>query len=373
MAKNFSLKDQLFNEQKVGYLAGLFRANDPQFDHGFEARCLSQFPKLELKERIAWIAECLIPALPDSFPDAAAVIEAALPPPLDPTLRDDDFGDFIFCPLGDYAVLRGLETHPDRALDLLEAVTQRFSMEYAIRHFLNRWPDRTYVRLTQWADHPSYHVRRLVSEGTRPRLPWGAGIATDPARALPLLDHLHADPTRFVTRSVANHLNDISKKDAGTVLEALNHWKSAGKQQDKELAWMTRHALRDLVKKGNPQALTLLGYDPQVQVDATITLPDAAVIGGAVELTTTLTSATALPVLVDYLVTFARPDGRSRQKVHKLAVAHLEAGEPLTLTKRHKLPADATTYSLHPGPHEFAIQINGVIRARATVQLTAAS
>ncbi|WP_407492685.1 DNA alkylation repair protein [Pseudooceanicola sp. MF1-13] len=371
MAKNFSLKDQLFNAEKVSYLAGLFRAQNPEFDPNFETRCLSRFPELELKERIAWIAECLVPALPDDFPEAADQITAALPPPLDPTLRDDDFGDFIFCPLGEYAVLRGLEDHPDRALVLLEEVTQRFSMEYAIRHFLKRWPDRTYARLNDWAEHSSYHVRRLVSEGTRPRLPWGAGITTDPAHALPLLDRLHSDPTRFVTRSVANHLNDISKKDAAPVLRALTAWSEAGRQEPKELAWMTKHALRDLVKKGDPQALRLLGYDPGAELGVALSLPATAQIGEAVQITTTLTSATDLAVLVDYVMTFARPGGRSRQKVHKLAITNLDAGQPLSLTKRHKLPADATTYSLHPGPHEIAIQVNGIIRTRGIVTLTA--
>ena len=116
MAKGFSLKAQLFKAQKVGYLAGLFRTQDPNFDPEFESRCLSRFPELELKERISWIAECLIPALPRDFPTAAETIVAALPPPLDPSLRDDDFGDFIFCPLGDYAVTVGLENHRDTSL-----------------------------------------------------------------------------------------------------------------------------------------------------------------------------------------------------------------------------------------------------------------
>ena len=163
MAKGFSLKDDLFNAETVGGLATRFRVQDASFDPGFEARVLARFPELELKQRIDWIAECLIEALPDTFPEAADRIEAALPPPLDPTKTDDDFGQFINAPLGEVAVKRGLEDHRDCALDLLEAVTQRFSMEYAIRPFLNRWPDETMARLTQWAGHSHYHVRRLVS------------------------------------------------------------------------------------------------------------------------------------------------------------------------------------------------------------------
>lgn len=369
MAKGESLGDQLFNAEKVGYLAGLFRAVDPGFDPEFEARCLSRFPELALKARIAWIAECLVPALPADFSAAAALIAAALPPPLDPALSDNDFGDFIFAPLGDYAVLRGLEGHRDLALDLIELLTQRFSMEYAIRHFLNRWPDATYDRLADWVAHPHYHVRRLVSEGTRPRLPWGVGIATDPSRALPLLDRLYADRTRFVTRSVANHLNDISKIDARPVLGALNRWHKADEQVPGELAWMTRHALRDLVKKGHPGALSLLGYPMEVIVQADLDLPATARIGGTLDFAVTLSCRQDLPVIVDYVITFARPGGRTRQKVHKLAVTQLKAGQPLRLAKSHRLPDDATTYALHPGPHEVSVQVNGRIRAGGIVTL----
>ncbi|EAQ01834.1 hypothetical protein OB2597_00415 [Pseudooceanicola batsensis HTCC2597] len=370
MAGGYSLKDQLFNAEKVGYLAGLFRAVDPGFDPGFEGNCLRRFPDLELKQRIAWIAECLGPALPADFPAAAAMIEAALPPPLDPTRTDDDFGDFIFAPLGDYAVIHGLEHHRTRALDLLEALTQRFSMEYAIRHFINRWPDETFDRFGAWAGHPNYHVRRLVSEGSRPKLPWGAGIATDPARPLPLLDRLHGDPARFVTRSVANHLNDLSKIDAAPVLATLIRWREEGRQDRRELDWMTRHALRDLVKKGHSGALTLLGYRVEGHIEAELALPGTARIGERLDFAVTLRCDEDLPVLVDYVMRCPRPGGKERVKVHRLKMARLGAGRPLTLTKSHRLPADASTYRLHPGPHRIAIQVNGRIRATGTVTLT---
>lgn len=370
MAQGYSLKDQLFNADRVGYLAGLFRAVDPGFDPDFEARVLARFPELELKQRIAWIAENLVPVLPGDFPAAADMIAAALPPPLDPTRSDDDFGDFIFAPLGEYAVLQGLEDHPARALDLIEALTQRFSMEYAIRPFINRWPDATFDRLEDWAGHDSYHVRRLVSEGTRPRLPWGIGITTDMARPLPLLDRLHADRARFVTRSVANHVNDISKKDVRPVLAALNRWKAAGQQDPAELAWITRHALRDLVKKGHPGAMSLLGYRMEAIITGDLDLPANARIGETLEFSVTLTCPEDQPVLVDYVLHFAGPGDRRRRKVHKLAVTELKAGTPLTLAKRHKLPAQSSTYTLHPGPHEIEIQVNGRIRATGVVELT---
>lgn len=369
MAGGYSLKDELFNADTVGDLAAGFRRADPKFDPGFEARVLSRFPELELKARIDWIADCLIEALPEGFPEAADVISDALPPPLDPTRSDDDFGRFIYAPLGEYAVKRGLEQHRDRALDLIEEITQRFSMEYAIRPFLNRWPDDTMARLAQWASHSNYHVRRLVSEGTRPKLPWGIGIGLPAGGALPLLDRLHRDRTRFVTRSVANHLNDISKKDADLVVATLRRWRDDPQQDPKELDWITRHALRDLVKKGHPGALSLLGYRPDAAIEAALTLPPSARIGETLEFSVSLTSRDDLPVLVDYAIGFVRATG-VRRKVHKLSVGQITAGKPLNLKKKHKLPANASTYQLYPGPHEVEIMVNGRVRASGLVEFT---
>ena len=370
MAGGYSLKDDLFNAESVSALAAGFRAADPGFDADFEARVLSRFPDLELKQRIDWIADCVITALPLPFPELAARIIAALPPPLDPTKTDNDFGRFIYAPLGEVAVKHGLEDHRDLSLDLIEEVTQRFSMEYAIRPFLNRWPVETMARMNQWTRHPNYHVRRLVSEGTRPKLPWGIGITLPPGAAMPLLDQLHADPARFVTRSVANHLNDISKTDAAAVVAALKRWRTDDRQQSKELAWITRHALRDLVKKGDPDALAMLGYRTDTPIRADLTLPDTAQIGEAFDLQVTLSADEDQPVLVDYAIAFIRPTG-VRRKVHKMTVATISADTPLTLTKRHKLPANATTYSLHPGPHQVELLVNGRVRATSVVTLTA--
>ena len=283
MAQNFSLKDQLFNAEKTRYLAGLFSRADPSFDAvAFEGQVMSRLPDLELKERMAWIAECLRQAVPGDLPQIAPVLLRALPPPLDPTKTDDDFGDFIFAPLGDWVVAVGLD-HPDLALDVLEELTQRFSMEWAIRPFLNQYPDQVLARMQDWCGHSSYHVRRLVSEGTRPRLPWGQAVGLKLTDPLPLLDRLHSDPTRYVTRSVANHLNDITKKDPELVLGRLQGWAAAEQQDQAELRWMTSHTLRGLVKSGYPDAMKMLGYDPDAEVAVTVEVIGDARIGSALD------------------------------------------------------------------------------------------
>jgi 3-methyladenine DNA glycosylase AlkC len=287
----------------------------------------------------------------------ADALEAAMPAPLDASRKDDDFGRFIHAVHGVLIARHGLE-QPERALDALYAATQRFSMEYAIRPYLNRWPEETLARMEDWARDDHYHVRRLVSEGTRPKLPWGRKVEIDPRRPLALLDVLHADPTRFVTRSVANHLNDVSKIAPEAVVGRLRDWKAQGAQEARELDWMTRHALRTAVKRGEGPALALLGYEGgRVRARLEVLTPEVA-IGGVLEFAVTLEAEARLPVMVDYRLRYARPKGTA-EKVFKLKVAEVRPGGALRLVKRHRLLGDATTYKLHPGVHGITVQVNG--------------
>ncbi len=369
--KNFSLKDQLFNADSLGDLAAEYAAGLPGFDAAaFREKALSGVPERTLVACIDWFADCLEPYLAPDFPTMAEQLEAMMPPPLDPGLSDDDFGRFIHAVPGVLAVRHGLEDHRERALDLLHIATKRFSMEFYIRPFLNRWPDETLERLLTWVRDDNYHVRRLVSEGTRPKLPWAKAIDVGPDRTMDLLDHLHADPTRFVTRSVANHLNDIAKTQPDLVLSALQRWNDAGRQAEKELAWMNRHALRTLIKDGHGDAMAHLGYRGDAPVEATLELTaDKARIGEALDLAVTLQSKNDLPVVVDYRLRFARPNGKTAEKVFKLKITELKAGKPMTVRKSHKLKGNATTFTLHPGAHALTVQVNGVDRANAAFEL----
>ncbi len=375
MAEKFSLKDHLFNRDTVGYLAGLFAAADRGFPRDrFIDDAVAAFPSLELKARIAHMADVLSTCLPSDFGAAADLIEASLPPPLDPSRTDDDFGHFIFAPLGDYVVMHGLERHFARAMQAIEALTQRFSMEFAIRPFLNRWPDETMAILTVWADHPSYHVRRLVSEGTRARLPWAGRIDIGSDRTLPLLHRLYADPARFVTRSVANHLNDIAKADPDLAVATIARWSAEGRQGPDEMNWIARHALRTLVKDGHGPALAQLGYaqGADIRVARLALAATRLPIGGVLEFTVQLVAPRDCRAVVDYRIDFARPAGRRGQKVFKLKSLPLSGGLEMALTKRHPLKDGATTFTLHPGRHCLSVQVNGLILAEAAFDLTPA-
>jgi 3-methyladenine DNA glycosylase AlkC len=368
--ERFSLKDHLFNAEKVAYLGGLLEPVVPDFDRDrFERQVVDAMPALELKQRIALIASVLGEHLATDFPAAAAQIRAALPPPLDPSLKDDDFGDFIFAPFGKYIEDNGTDDY-DTAMGLLRDLTMRFSMEGSIRPFIEMRPEETLQQFETWARDPNYHVRRLVSESTRPRLPWAPRINLDPGAPMPLLDILHADGTRYVTRSVANHLNDISKIEPVLALEALSRWREEGRQDAKELSWMESHALRTLVKKGDPASLTFLGFPPLPPVTGHIVIAEKRVpIGKALAFDVTLTATADTALIVDYAIGFSKRNGEVGRRVFKLRKLQMGAGENVSLTKSHPLKGDATTYRLYPGRHTVELLANGTPLATADFNL----
>ena len=372
MSDRFSLKDHLFNAETIGQLAQEYASAINGFDtDSFVANCVDGFPERELLQRLDWIADCLEPWLPEAFPAMAETLEAAMPPELDPTLKDDDFGQFIHAVPGILAVRHGLEDHRERSLDLIHAATRRFSMEAYIRPFIDRWPEETFARLETWTADPNYHVRRLVSEGTRARLPWSGRLKIDPLRPLPLLDRLYADPTRYVTRSVANHLNDITKIDASAVYDRLERWRV--QTPSPELEWLTAHALRSEIKAGDPRAMAALGYSAEADVtlDGFAITPGEIEIGGTAEITATLSAPDATPVIVDYVMQFRKANGSLAPKVFKLKQTEIKPGKPLGLKKRHRFKGDATTFTLYPGPQQVSLQVNGRIIGTLDFALTA--
>ncbi len=350
------MKDQLFNEGKVRYLAGLFGGSIG--GERFIAEVMAKLPELELKARITHISEVLAGHLPEDFGAAAKVIKAALPAPLDPMKSDDDFGDFIFSPLGAYVASNGLD-ELGVALPLLREITKRFSVEFDIRHFLNAHPRVTMAALAEWAVDESYHVRRLASEGTRPVLPWGVKVGLSLGEPIGLLDRLYYDRTRFVTRSVANHLNDITKKDPELVLRTLGRWREESKQVAAELDWMERHALRTLVKKGHVGALERLGYRASPEVLVQMRFSEAVEIGEVGVLEVSIEAKRDERLMVDYVIEFVKANGARRAKVFKLKKLDVAAGERVDLTKNHKFLKGASTFTHFAGVQMIYMQING--------------
>ena len=361
----FSLKDQLFNAETVSLLAEPFgeaRIFDAKV---FVARVTRDLPPLELKERINLIADVLVDTLPDDFPEAVQAIRMCLPPPLDPSKTDDDFGHFIYAPLGVFVEKRGMDNHLELSLDLLEDLTQRFSMEFSIRAFLNQWPTETLARMNRWTRHENYHVRRLACEGLRPRLPWGQSIPQVSQDRLPVLTALHSDKTRFVTRSIANHLNDIAKSEPDVVIQLLDDWLQREQQTAKELDWIRRHALRGLIKEGHPAAMAHLGYDADLAItEASIEMrPHQLDIGSKANVVAEFVVPEAGPIIVDYVIDFSRDAGRKSRKVFKMKVLKAKYNQKVQLQKTHLFKKDATTFTHKPGQHRLGLQINGRIVA----------
>jgi 3-methyladenine DNA glycosylase AlkC len=279
---------------------------------------------------------------------------------------------WVVWPLGEFVARRGLD-HPQRALAALHAMTQRFSAEFAIRPFIERHPALVFDTLHRWTRDPSPHVRRLVSEGSRPRLPWGLQLrqlVADPSPTLPLLEALQDDPSEYVRRSVANHLNDIAKDHPGRVADWLEqHLPGAGRERRALL----RHASRSLIKRGDPRVLALWGVGAPLRGDAHLALSPATLqLGDTLALSVTLTSRARRPqpLLIDYAVHHVKADGRCSPKVFKGWTLELAAGETRALQKRHAI-RPITTRRYFSGTHRVELQVNGRVMAEARFDLQA--
>jgi len=369
--KTFSLKDRLFNAETVGLLAAGLKQADPSFrGRAFEKEVLEQFPQLELKACIECMADALVSYLPTSFSKATKILRRALPEPLDPNLGDNDFGQFIWAVPSEFAARQGCTRKRLKlSLELMRETTKRFSAEFAIRPFLKTFPKETYVFLKECAKDDNYHVRRLASEGTRPNLPWGLRINLPVDQTIAMLDTLHADPTRFVARSVANNLNDISKSEPEQVLSTLKRWKKMAVQEQQELDWMTRHALRGLVKTDHAGALAMLGYPvkPAFKLSK-IDCANVVKIGNSLNWSATLTSEKRQNLKIVLRIDFLKANGSHSPKVFALKDISASKGETLALKKRVAFKA-MTTRALYPGEHLVELVVNGVARGKSSFML----
>jgi 3-methyladenine DNA glycosylase AlkC len=368
MPKNkekFSLKDELFNATKVQKVAQEIKAVHSSFDtEAFSDEVLASFPELELKERMYHMRDMFKKYLPSDYVEATNILIEALPKELDTNKYDNDFGDFIYAPYSEFVVAYGCcDEHLDFSLHALRKMTKRFSVEFAIRGFINHYPKETLAMLGQCALSCNYHERRLASEGLRIKLPWAKKITLDYHEAMQLLEKLYYDKTRYVTRSVANHLNDISKIDALLVIETLKRWKSTKRQEPKEMDYIINHALRTLVKQGNEEALSLLGYEkyPEIVVGELKLLSSSVKVGEALVFDVTIEAKKDVKLMIDYLIHFQTKLGALSTKVHKLKKLELKKGESIILQKKHLFRANMSTRTLYSGEHKVELQINGTI------------
>ena len=342
----------------------------------FAALAVQGLEALELKARAMQVCDALQATLPARFETAAGLLEAALAPATTddaitpPAGLHDGLRGWVLWPVGEFVARQG-QAQPARALATLHALTQRFTAEFAIRPFIVWHPALCFDTFARWQHDPSVHVRRLVSEGSRPRLPWGLrlqALVQDPSPTLPLLRTMQDDPSEYVRRSVANHLNDIAKDNPGVVAAWLHEHLPGASAQRRALL---RHASRTLIKQGHAPALQAWGLGQALQGTARLQLtPRRVLLGGAVQLTLTLRSnaARAQRLAVDYAVHHVKADGSLSPKVFKGWTLELAPGATLTLTRQHAL-RPITTRRYHAGRHEIAVQVNGVEVSRGAFTL----
>lgn len=324
--------------------------------------------ELELKARMRQITLKLGAQLPEAFSEAVAVLFAI----------DESCVGFPYLFFPDFVEVFGsAEADWPLAMQALERFTPKSSAEFAVRSFIERDPERMMRQMAQWAEHENEHVRRLASEGCRPRLPWGQALPMfkrDPAPILPILERLKADPSLYVRKSVANNLNDIAKDHPALVLELARRWKDAHPHTD----WIVRHGCRTLIRKGGPEALALFGYAAASEGESLATSaalsaePAVLRIGDSSELRYELTIREGEPakVRVEYGIDFVKAGGRTSRKLFLLADKTVPGGAQIGGTRRHAW-ADLTTRRHYPGEHRIVLLINGVEAAETVLTLQA--
>ncbi len=365
-----ALKDS-FSIEKPQQIADMICAIYPSFaKQAFIAQCLQDYLPLSLTQRSALIADHLYRYLPNELHRALEIIVSSLGPRLDAE-QGIGMAPFVYLPYVQFIAKYGLE-YFDASMAAQYELTQRFTAEFSIRPFLEKYPEKTLSVLAKWTQDASPHVRRLVSEGTRPRLPWASRLPAfqaDPEPVLRLLESLKDDPVLYVRRSVANNLNDISKDNPEQVALVATRWL---KNASSERQWIVTHALRSAIKRNERWALEVLGYHgkPDVEITTISLLPLRLSIGEKLTVAFTLknTSKKPMGLLVDFRIHYCKANGSTSGKVFKLKTATFLIGEEKTFRKTVSF-ADMTTRKHYAGDHRIEVIVNGVTIPLGSVQL----
>lgn len=360
--------NELINVTVLAALARQFRRAAP--DRGFAhltAITSVELDALNLRARSDLVAAALQLDLPDSYAPSAIIIRAAL--------EDPKFSGWGIWPVTEavatLALADGRPSAFNDGLALLTQLSPRLTSEFAIRRFLEADLTRSIPIVTEWTSHPDPAVRRLASEGTRPFLPWAIrvrSILADPESTIPILDALKNDDSDYVSRSVANHLNDLSRENADLVVALLENWLQTPEQRTH---WIARHGLRTLIKRAHPGALALMGFAPAALTVSDRVLAQKVVVApGSLEFAFDITNHGDAPaaVAVDYVIHFMKSNGGQSEKVFKLAVKTLQPGATASFVKRHGFQP-RTTRVHYPGAHGLEIQVNGVRSGRTEFSL----
>ncbi len=347
------LKDQYYLWSFYEKLGGVLKSHLPDFDEkDFLAEVRNRdIVTQDLKTKMYESARLMHQFLPEGFKHQISVV----------TVLGPEFGSLEGMFLPAWVELFGIENLRE-SVEALKKLTRYSSSEFAIRPFIVE--DKKYVlsKMLQWADDRDEHVRRLSSEGCRPRLPWAMALTDlkkDPEPILPILNKLKEDESLYVRKSVANNINDITKDNPEVALDLVERW-GYGKHQHTD--WIIKHGLRSLIKAGDPRALKLLGFEkPKVKVDRFSLKEHKVKMGGELEMELTLENiGPKVNIMLDYAVHFMRDKGKTGKKVFKWKSFALAAKERITLRKSHSFKI-INTRKYYPGQHKVEVQINGEV------------
>lgn len=366
----------LLNQEIIHAMAGHFQKHWARFDaRGFEAAAAKNLDTLELKARTGQIADAMIKYLPVDFRKAGKIILASLGTPLGENLSAGrvnarGIAGWAVMPMTHYVGLHGHD-HFDLSMTLFKEMTKRASSEFGIRFFLLKSPTKTLGVLRTWTTDKNQHVRRLVSEGIRPRLPWGMRLPVfinDPMPVINLLERLKDDDEEYVRRSVANNLNDIAKDHPDLVAKIAARWiKGASRERRK----LIRHACRTLIKNGHKKTLAVLGFQPPEIKRARIGITTPQVLfGNTLQFTLSLVSDFSQDQIlnIDYIIHHQKANGSTSPKVFKWRTLSLPAKQKLTLSKKHAI-RKITTRVYYPGLHTLELVVNGVSVGKGNFEL----
>jgi 3-methyladenine DNA glycosylase AlkC len=340
----------------------------PEFKSKEFSKLSSELSLLELKARVLLITERLKIYLPQDYLKALTILTKVM--------DNHKLSGFSLWPFSEYIGQFGLE-HFDESLDAMRKMTELFTSEFAIRPFFLKNHTKVLKYFMKNSTHKNAHVRRWVSEGSRPLLPWGTRLpifVMDPTHTLHLLEKLKFDDELYVRKSVANHLNDIAKNHPHVVVEVLRAWeKSCPTEHKAKIEWVKRHALRVLIKKGYQPALKLMGAE-KVKVKT----GEIKLLKSKLKVNDTLTFEIVVKslaprdqkIIVDYIIDFIKASGKHGTKIYKLKTLKLKAGEEVVLKKNHSLKP-ITTMKYYSGKHNLAIQVNGEVVGSIVFELKA--
>jgi len=342
-------------------IAKAFIAVCPEFDvETFQEKATGNLELLELKERVEHIIKALSHSLPGDYLNHVEYFNK-IKPVWDHGDPQDPLACFAAWPITDYIAKHGLD-YPEQSLDTLKYLTSLFSSEFAIRPFILKYPELCQERFSTWITDEDEHVRRLVSEGTRPRLPWGIRLkpfVENPAINLPWLDELYKDESLYVRRSVANHLNDIAKDHPDLVADTCERWLNP---DCKNTTWVIKHAARTLIKEGHSKAMKLQGFteNPKVNLSNLALTEEKIHLGGSLSFSFVIDSKskTNQKLVVDFAIHFMKANGKQKRKMFKLKSFDLASKQNLVLEKQFSFKP-ITTRKYYPGDHHLEIFVNG--------------